>query len=324
MSNETRLLPTIDGVQIPGILLRPPQPLAGLLLIPGSLNSDVDGNYAPIFPGQPAIAPHAYKDLAGQLAARGIAVLRFAKTGPGTGSVVVDQEQAGQKYRTFPQRVRVAEAFLAELRRLVPEAPPFLAGHSEGAVVASLLAQTHPEIRGVVSLSGPAQPLLRMMLEQQFAADQHARRVTPDLERHHAAALRLLDDFVAARPLPQNLAGNPYASALAFAAAPENAPYLRSLEQVDPAAEFARVAQPGLIVQGGRDGSVSPANAALLQQAKPDATMELFPGLQHFYKPVTEGTPAQAAFAETSESDPAVAQAIACWIGALPLVPPIM
>ncbi|HVA64933.1 MAG TPA: hypothetical protein VNF74_14505, partial [Terriglobales bacterium] len=60
-----------------------------MLLVPGSLNSDVDGNFAPLFPGQPALAPHAYKDLAEQLAASDLAVLRYA---------------------TFGQRVRVAAA----------------------------------------------------------------------------------------------------------------------------------------------------------------------------------------------------------------------
>jgi uncharacterized protein len=114
--DEIRLFPLIDGVRIPAVLILPLDPAAGLLLTPGSHNSDVDGNYAPMFPGQPAL-PHAYKDLAVQLAAHGIAVLRFAKRGPGTGSVAVDKEEADRKYRPFPRRVRVAEAFLAEIRR---------------------------------------------------------------------------------------------------------------------------------------------------------------------------------------------------------------
>jgi alpha-beta hydrolase superfamily lysophospholipase len=302
-------------------VLLPQDPLASVLLIPGSLNSDVDGNYASMFPGQPSIAPHAYKDLALQLVSQGIAVLRYAKSGPGTGAVAVNKEEAAEKYREFPQRVRVAEVFLSELRERVPGVPYFVAGHSEGAVVATLLAQSQTEIRGIVILSGPAQPLLRLLATQQFESDRRAGKVTADLERDYAAALRMLDDFVASRPLPEDYASNPYARILSFAAAPANAPYLRSLESVDPAAEFAKIAQPALIIQGERDESVAAVNAEMLHRAKPDARVERFPELQHFYKRVPEGLSPQESFAQDSESDPAVASAIASWIVQLTLAP---
>ena len=307
----------VDGVKIPAVLTAPPEPIAGVLLIPGSMNSDVDGNYAPMFPGQPAMAPHVYKDLAQHLAAGRLAVLRFAKSGPGTGTAVIDKEAAGEKFKTFPQRVRVAAAFLAELRRRIPGAPSILAGHSEGAVVATLLAQEHSEAAGVVLLSGPSQPLLHMMARQQFESDRRAGKTTPDSEHQYRAALALIDDFVAERPLPQDLSGNPYAAFLQFVARPENASYLRSLERVDPAAELAKVRQPVLIVQGGRDASVSPENADMLRQVKPGAYVVRFPELQHMYKKVPEGLSPQESFAQNSESDPAVAKAIAAWIEAL-------
>ena len=314
---ETSLSVVVDGVKIPAAVFAPPHPIASLLLIPGSMNADVDGNFAPMFPGQPAFFPHVYKDLAHQLGAQRIAVLRFAKTGPGTGSEIVDQEEAGEKFKRFPQRVRVAGVFLAELQRRVLGVPCILAGHSEGAVVTALLAQTHSEVQGVVMLSGPAQPLLRMLVGQQFATDRRGDRVTPDRERQYAAALAMLDDFVAARPLPEDFASNPYAAFLAFVAKPENAPYLRSLEVVDPSAEFAKVSQPALIIQGERDASVYPENADALHRAKPDSRVEFFPDLQHFYKPVAEGLSPQESFAQSSECDPAVARTIAAWIASL-------
>jgi len=320
--DETKISPVIDGVQIPGTLLIPQHPVASLLLIPGSLNSDVDGNYAPTFPGQPSVAPHAYKDLALQLGTNGIAVLRFAKTGPGTGSVVVDKEGAPEKYKLFSQRVRVAEVFLSELRRRVPGIPCIVAGHSEGAVVAMLLTQSHKEIRGIVTLSGPAQPLLHMMLKQQFQSDRRDDKVTPELERQYAAALSMLDGFVASRPLPEDYMTNPYAAFFSFAVRPENAPYLRSLESIDPAVEFGKILQPALIIQGGRDGSVAPENAELLHSVKPDSKVKLFPELQHFYKRVPDGLSPQISFSQTSECDPLVAQTISSWIVALPAPKP--
>ena len=62
---------------------------SAILLVPGSLFSDVNGDY----PAWNSF-PHVYAHLAHQLSARGHAVYRFAKLGPGTGSVAVDAEQS--------------------------------------------------------------------------------------------------------------------------------------------------------------------------------------------------------------------------------------
>lgn len=314
---EIRFSGTVDGVNIPAVLTKPEHAVAALLLIPGSLNSDVDGNYAPMFPGQPATAPHAYKDLAEQLTTAGIMVLRFAKTGPGTGSTVVDKELAAKKYKLFTQRVRVAEVFWAALREQAGALPCFLAGHSEGAVVGALVAQKELDVRGVIMLSGPSRPLMHMMAWQQLESDRREGKMTVERERQYAAAIAMLHDFAAGRPVPADGGANPYAAMLSFSARPENAPYLRSLEAVDPTAEFAKVAQPALIVQGGRDASVAAANAEELHRAKPDAKVEIFPELQHFYKRVSPGLPPQESFGQTSESDPSVSRAVAAWITAL-------
>ena len=58
------------------------EPLSSaILLVPGSLFSDVNGDY-PTW----SSFPHVYAHLAHQLSALGHAVYRFAKLGPGTGS----------------------------------------------------------------------------------------------------------------------------------------------------------------------------------------------------------------------------------------------
>jgi uncharacterized protein len=77
---ETPLTLEVDGLRFPARLTVPAagDPVSAILLIPGSLFSDVDGDY-------PSwnLHPHVYADLARQLAARGHAVLRYAKPGPG-------------------------------------------------------------------------------------------------------------------------------------------------------------------------------------------------------------------------------------------------
>src|SRR5262245_51267032 len=125
----------IDGVRIPGRITRPAQPPRGaVLLVPGSLFCDVDGDF-PTW----NVRPHVYRDLAHQLAARGMVVMRQAKIGPGTGSETLDAEAAAA-HRHFAHRVVVVRAALAHLRAAAPGVPAVVAGHSEGAVVASMFA----------------------------------------------------------------------------------------------------------------------------------------------------------------------------------------
>src|SRR5690349_2588448 len=75
---------------------------SAILLVPGSLFSDVNGDY-PTWNS----FPHVYAHLAHQFAARGHAVYRFAKLGPGTGSVTTDAEAAAT-LRTWDGRLAIA------------------------------------------------------------------------------------------------------------------------------------------------------------------------------------------------------------------------
>src|SRR5436305_8962455 len=84
---------------------------SAILLIPGSLFSDVNGD----FPTWNSF-PHVYAHLARQLSALGHAVYRFAKLGPGTGSVPTDPEQAA-RVRTWDGRLTIAIAALDAMQR---------------------------------------------------------------------------------------------------------------------------------------------------------------------------------------------------------------
>lgn len=297
----------VDGLELPAVFTAPDAASSALLLIPGSLNSDADGNFAPMFPGQPAMHTWVYKNLAEHLAARGIAVLRFSKSGPGTKAVLRNPELFKAKYSNFLQRVTVASAFLDELLRRAPGRPIAIAGHSEGSVVATLLAQRRPEVQRLVLLSGPSKPLLQLMIWQRRVAGEGT-------EAQFAEAAAWARDYAADRPLPSDMSANPLASMIGFWTQPGNRPYLHSLECVDPCAELARVTQPVLIVQGGRDLSVIDANADLLRQAQPRARIARFAELQHFYKRAPEGLAPVDSMAISEESDPAVAAAIADWV----------
>jgi pimeloyl-ACP methyl ester carboxylesterase len=153
----------IDGARIPGRITLPAEAArASVLMLPGSLFSDGDGDY-------PAwnVRPHVYRDLAHQLAALGVATMRQAKIGPGTGSETVDPS-AALAHQHFSNRVVVARAAVARLRGAVSGARIYVAGHSEGAVVASLLC-ADADVDGLISLSGPALRIMDIMRAQSMA-----------------------------------------------------------------------------------------------------------------------------------------------------------
>jgi pimeloyl-ACP methyl ester carboxylesterase len=294
---------TVAGVEIACRLTLPiGTPAGAVLLLPGSLYSDVDGNYPSM-----NLKPHAYADLAKQLGERGFAVLRMAKIGPGTGSRTVDASQA-IAHAEFSTRVTVASEGLALLRRTAVQRPVIVAGHSEGAVVASLLAAgvDANAIDGVVSLSGPALPILDILREQVLAMAAPSTDMTMfDLT---IAAIR------AGAPPPAEATTNPQTALFATMPAPALA-YLRSVDRIDPLAALANVRQPVLIIQGGRDASVPSQHAEMLKAGRSASLTEtaLFPTLTHFYKVAPPGLPPMMSMGLESESDPAVADALVEW-----------
>ena len=311
---ETRFVVDIDGMDVPAVLTTPAQPRAALLLVPGSMNVDVEGNFAPMFPGQVQVNTWVYKQLAEQLTAHGITVLRFSKTGPGTGCVTRDEARVKEHYGEFPHRVAAADQFLDELRRRAPGLPLVAAGHSEGAVVVTQLARRREDLAGLVLLSGPSKPLLALMIWQQYENQQRTEGADAARTAEYEQALAWARDYAAGRTIPEDRPANRFGQMFTFFQNPQAVRYLRGVEQVDPSAELAQVRQPVFIVQGGRDESVHESNAALLQAAQPRAEVARFPELQHFYKQVPAGLTPMESFQVSTVSDPAVAQAVADWV----------
>lgn len=291
----------IDGVRIPGRIAKPAGAVrAAVLILPGSLFADADGDF-------PAwnVRPHVYRDLAHQLAAHGVASMRQAKIGPGTGSETVDATLASAHLH-FAERVVVARAGVARLREAAPNVPLFVAGHSEGAVVASLLcAGANEGIDGMISLSGPALRIIDIMRAQNAAMGVSMT----DFEQVAA-------DIRAGRPLGDAVRNNPMLAGLAQMP-PTALNYLREVDAVDPLEAIAHVRLRTLLIQGGRDQSVTPEQVDQLAAARTGLPTEIarFPELQHFYKRAAPGLDAMASFALTTDNDPAVAETIARWIG---------
>jgi alpha-beta hydrolase superfamily lysophospholipase len=308
---------SVHGYDIPAALEIPDgSPLGAVLLVPGSLFSDVNGDY-------PSwnMFPRVYAWLAEQMAERGLVVYRFAKNGPGTGTVETADAKP-ELVRNWKGRARVAHAALAHFRaelaaRGIDVPCIVLAGHSEGAVVASVIADEGADVDGVVLLSGPSVGILGIMIEQ-------ARNMLPP--GASAAPVVLLETVVEhlrkGEPVPDELraqANRPFGAGALVNMPPDGVAYMRDCDATDPFATIARYEKPVLIVQGDSDSSVPPHHAARLREARgaKPTTFELFAGLQHMYKPVPDGATPMEIFGLTGPTDPRVAAAITDFVRAL-------
>lgn len=259
-ANTTRQLPiSLDTDQgtLYGSLLVPQsdRPVPVALLIAGSGPTDRDGNN----PG----GGHndALKKLAQVLAHNGIASLRYDKRGVAASRTATPNETD----LTIERYVADAEGWA----RLLQDDPRFdrliLIGHSEGALIASLAAPgSHAD--ALVSIAGPAYPI-GQVLDMQLAT-----RLPPPLL---ADSRHILANLIRGTLQPQ------VPEELQAIYRPSVQPYLISLLRQDPAENFAALQIPALIVQGTHDAQVTPDNANVLKQARPDAELAMIAGMNH-------------------------------------------
>ena len=308
---------SVPGYDIPAALELPDGPPAGaVLLIPGSLFSNVDGDYPSwnIFPRVSAY-------MAEQMAERGLAVYRFAKLGPGTGSTETSPAEA-KALRSWRGRATIAHAALAHFRRELDarglRAPKMvLAGHSEGAVVASVIAREGAAADGVVLLSGPSVGILSIMIEQSRAmlppgASDEPARLLERTVAHIRKREPILEDI-------RTQAAGSFGAGALVSMPPDAIEYMRDCDATDPAATIGGYEKPVLIVQGGVDTSVPVHHAEALRAARGSrpTTYAFFDGLSHMYKPVPPGTSPMEMFGLAGPTDPRVASAIDSFVRTL-------
>jgi len=265
-----------DPVQIPG----PQGPLEAeqitvnaashaVVIIPGSGPTDRDGNSP-----QLGIATDSYRLLAEGLAAQGVASLRIDKRGFfGSRGAISD-----------PNDVTIA-AYADDTRTWVDHAATlapcvWIAGHSEGGLVALVAATEPPEaLCGLILLATAGRPTGQLLLEQMRANPMNTP-LMPELEG-------LVADLEAGRtrdpatisPLLQPL----------FSAGLQR--YMTDLFAHDPVALARQWQGPVLIVQGDADIQVRPLDADLLASAMPQAGRADLPGATHMLKPDVPGQP---------------------------------
>jgi uncharacterized protein len=311
-SEEVTITNTAGQAMLAGTLIRPDGkgPFPAVVLISGSGAQNRDEE---IFGHKPFLV------LADHLTRHGIAVLRYDDRGVGksTGSLAsaTSEDLAGDAWAAW-------QALSA--RPEVDAKRVGLLGHSEGGLIAPMLAAVHPEVAFVVMLAGPGVTGEQVLLAQSAAIMKAGGM--PDATVAANTALQkqvfaILREETSMDRIAERIGAIPAGSKEASAALVKQtaSPWMRFFVLYDPAPALMKVRCPVLAVGGELDLQVLPdqnlpaIEAALKRGGNTDATVLRLPGLNHLLQPARSGLPAEYAQIEVTIA-PAALETMASWI----------
>jgi hypothetical protein len=232
-----------------------------------------------------------FREIADTLGRRGIAVLRLDDRGyggsGGNGATATSVD--------FADDVRAALAWLraqpdVDARRLA------LLGHSEGGLIAPLVAVRDSALAGIVLLAGPAWSGRRIIAYQNtIAIDRQPGMTVARRDTIIAGAMRAVDSTAVVSP------------------------WLRYFLDYDPLPTLRRVRAPVLILQGATDLQVAPSQAnelaaALRAGGNTRVTTRVFPETNHLFLVDPSGDPTRYSSLTDTHVRRDVLGAIADWL----------
>jgi pimeloyl-ACP methyl ester carboxylesterase len=318
--------PRAAGVTLAGTLTLPrgTGPFACALLITGSGPEDRDET---VFGHRP------FRVIADHLTRKGIAVLRLDDRGVGasTGNF------ARATSEDFARDAEAGMEFLAH-RGEIDRGKIGLVGHSEGGLIAPMVAARSRDVAFIVLLAGPGIPgdstlvLQTAAIRRSIGVGEEAIAREAAANRKLYAALRNGDSLAvvtAARELVQlQIAGLPEAQRRALGDPDSIAngaiqrlwsPWMRFFVTYDPRPTLRQVRCPVLAINGSKDVQVLPReNLGAIEQAlraggNHDVTIRELPGLNHLFQTCTTCTPGEYAQLEETVA-PAALEELSRWI----------
>lgn len=287
---------------LPGTLSLPngAGPFPAVVLVHGSGPNDRNET---IGPNQP------FRDLAGGLASRGIAVLRYDKR---TLAHSLDFTPELVARLTVKEETTEDALLAVQLLSQTPNIDPariYVLGHSLGATLAPRIGQQDPALAGLIVMAGMTIPLEDEVLRQVA----YLNSLSPSLSDTQKKEFEALKTAVA-RVKDPNLTDKVPSSELPLGIP---AAYWLDLRQYQPAEVAKTLAMPMLILQGERDYQVSPEQdftgwkTALAQ--KTNVVFKLYPALNHLFF-AGEGAPNPNEYNIPGHVSPDVVKDIVQWV----------
>ena len=256
---EDVTVPTPMGHKLAGTLTLPRgaasgTPVPAIVTITGSGQEDRDEAIS-MFKGY-----RPFREFADSLGRRGIAVLRMDDRGFGASGGDPSQATSAD----FAQDIRAGLAYL-RTRPEIDGKRLGLVGHSEGGLIAPLVASQEPGLKGIVLLAGTAYTGKQILTFQLSNGIKHDTSLTPAKRDSALDQVPARIDSMAA-----------------------NQPWLKFFTSYDPLETARHVTTPVLILNGANDQQVTPDQAPLLEKAfkaagNKDVTMRVIPNLNHLF-----------------------------------------
>ena len=227
------------------------------LIIAGSGPTDRNGNNA-------QMKNNSLQLLAHELAAQGIASIRYDKRGIGAskGALISEENLRFENY------VEDSKAWASELKADPRFNKLIIIGHSEGSLI-GILACEQADV--FVSLAGAGRSI-DVILKEQLAVQLKGKK---KLLRAANEGISKLKEGKLVEDAPVELFG---------LFRPSVQPYMMSWMKYDPAVEISNLKIPIVIVQGTTDLQVQVKDAELLHAASEGSRYILIEGMNHIFK----------------------------------------
>lgn len=230
------------------------------IIIPGSGPNDRDGN-------QNFMKNNSLKYLAEDLTSEGIATFRYDKRALTMLKKGANEKQIKQV--TFDDFVADAKKVVGYLKNTKHYANIYIIGHSQGSLVGMLAANEH--VNGFVSISGPGKSIDQVILEQIGMMGAN------DLVESAKKTFEILKSGKTDKEFNPGLAN-------IFNL--DVQPFIRSWMVYSPAEELGKLTIPVLLINGDNDIQVTPKDAELLKEGKPDSELLIIKHMNHVLKTV--------------------------------------
>jgi dienelactone hydrolase len=263
---EEVLVKTPAGHTLAGTLTLPKgasakNPVSAIVTVTGSGPQDRDENI-----GLPGFQP--FRQIADALGRRGIAVLRMDDRGTAASGGTFK----GSTSADFAEDVRAGLAYLRTRSEIRSDRLGVL-GHSEGAVIAPMVADKEPTLRAIVLLAGIAQPGRSALYFQIKNQIEHNTQLTAEMRASQIADIpKQIDGMMATDP------------------------WMKFFLTYDPASTMRKVKTPVLILTGAHDQQAVPEQVPLIEAAfkeggNKDVTARVVPDVNHLFVQDTDGYP---------------------------------
>jgi fermentation-respiration switch protein FrsA (DUF1100 family) len=292
-------------------------PFPAVVLITGSGPQDRD---------ETLLGHKPFLVLSDYLTRHGIAVLRADDRGTA-------KSTGDFKTATTADFATDTEAGIAYLKTR-PEVDPHkigLIGHSEGAVIAPMIAARNPDVAFIVMMAGTGVPGDQVLVAQGEAIAVTSGTKPEEAAKHAAKEKEMLalieaervpsekDDAALEKQLREKMAGDVPEAQISLQIKQLTSPWFRYFLTYDPAVALRRVTCAVLVLNGEKDKQVLPQqNLAPIRQALEQANNKHFevdelPGLNHLFQTANTGSPTEYAQIEETMS-PVALEKMATWI----------